>query len=864
MSCGCMHALARLPAKGAAPETSGRIRIDFDALRVGLGGPGARVVRAMEASGAAKARGRPTANVGVLWNYLTKDTYKSGDLPLIATREALQNSRDAIGAAVRAHKTKAGAGRFEVEWDESTRTIAWTDNGIGMDADTILTKFLGLGESGKRGAASSEEAAGGFGVAKAVILGVSTSFTWRLQTRDNLAISTGMEDEVQIYDAPYFQGTRLAVSDVDPKFRQHYDYARRSWVNMDERLRELLGANDLPGIELLYDGEVVKPLFSRRGGTVVSVEGSWGEGTTGRVKAYRRPPGDKGGAYYIRLGGLFQFKTPSRKGGLKADVVIDLETTIRPGAPGYPFNAARDALKDQPSWTLQDLMDEVEQENESLTRDKEDEVFDPDSDDADEAAAGRELGELAGAAFEDPGFRKALAEAAGGIADFYGEQAKYDERLPPETIESSAPAGTRVDDDPEGQRHHPLPPGMNVANMAVLAPDIAAPQAAFSLTQLFHAADAAAKAESQADGGYRLAPIEIMTPELRGILVRIGDGFEPSSDEVGQISDAIDQVAAAALEPGGGGLLQAANVQAGGDHALRLIAPNVKAKPRNPFGKLAGLRISKKNYDRRRAGRFRKNYGKWLPFLAVWDATLRMMAAEAKIRRKFKPGFVLDDKVVGLTASTQGADSERRSPSVVYIHPDRFEQVVNAHKERPIAIAAFLHGLAAHELTHLDGRMDRGHNEEYVSAREDLGEATGHLLPAIAILAEKVLGLPPKITAEHKVIRKLERQLATALDKVKRAPKDNKAIAKLKGELADAKASITAAKAESDKIGRECCATCHRCRTGPSRAERVIDTAIRFLVGAPPAGLTQAEVIRITGKHRAALIETAIETLEAR
>ena len=34
---------------------------------------------------------------------------------------------------------------------------------------------------------------------------------------------------------------------------------------------------------------------------------------------------------------------------------------------------------------------------------------------------------------------------------------------------------------------------------------------------------------------------------------------------------------------------------------------------------------------------FRKSYGKWLPYLTAWDATLRLIASEARIRVKFKP-----------------------------------------------------------------------------------------------------------------------------------------------------------------------------------------------------------------------------------
>jgi hypothetical protein len=96
-------------------------------------------------------------------------------------------------------------------------------------------------------------------------------------------------------------------------------------------------------------------------------------------------------------------------------------------------------------------------------------------------------------------------------------------------------------------------------------------------------------------------------------------------------------------------------------------------------------------------------------------------------------------------------------------------QVVKAHRERPLALAAFLHGVAVHELTHLDGLMWEGHTEEFVSRREDLGAATAHLLPAIAVLATKLLrrwcggccvlrSWEPafqRMRAEHRVLRAL-------------------------------------------------------------------------------------------------------------
>lgn len=267
---------------------------------------------------------------------------------------------------------------------------------------------------------------------------------------------------------------------------------------------------------------------------------------------------------------------------------------------------------------------------------------------------------------------------------------------------------------------------------------------------------------------------------------------------------------------------------------------------RNPFGRLAGLRISKKNYDRQRAYRFRKGFHRWMPHLTAWDATLRLVAAEARIRRRFKPGFVLDDELLGLTTSTSSGSN------VVYIHPDRLEQVIKAHRERPLAIAAYLHGVAVHELTHLDGRMGKGHSEEYVASREDLSHATGHLLPAIAVLVQRVLGLPVKPTDEARRIERLERELAKARSAAKSSKRAGAQVERLQRELDAARAELAAAVAESRAVGGECGRACAACCGSP--AERVLDGALLALQASPPAGLEAADVAAFAKRNRASLL----------
>ncbi len=779
-----------------------------------------------------KATGRPGANVGKLWRFLTSSLYQSGDLPLLATREALQNSADAIRAAVRARKTKAGAGRFEVTWNPRARALTWEDNGIGMSTEDVLTKFLTIGETGKAGASDSCEAAGGFGVAKAVILGASSTFRWMMDTRDNHVTCQGADAEVAVFDAdPPLAGTRITIFDVADEFDETWDRARQDWVAIEDRLRELLAANDLPKLELTLNGRVVKPMFSRRGGSRVRLQGSWGPGTTAKVKAYRRPPGDRRGAYYVRLGGLFQFRVPAQRTGLKADVVIDLTTTVRPGERGYPLNAARDALQEQARWAFQDLVDEVEKENESVGRSDEDEVLDPESEHAAEREGARELASLTEQAFADPKLQAALEEATGGIADFYGELAGYAAKREPTA--SAAPAGTKPQAAEDGpQRTMILPAGFQRAERDdATEPDVEAPGSAttVSVRQLratFEVADSVAEANG--------AP-RVLTNEVRQVLDRAELGWPLEQRDMDTLAAAVEQAAEVSMNMGGGGLVQAATVARVFDQ-VQDAAPSPARRKVNPFGKLAGLRISKKRYDRGRAYRLKKGYARWIPFLAAWDATLRLVATEAQIRRRFKPGFILDDELLGLTtSSTSGAN-------VVYIHPDRMKQVVKAHKQRPLAIAAFLHGIAVHELTHLDGRMGEGHSESYVAAREDLGAATAHLLPAIAVLVTNLLRLPQKKSDEQKRLERLERSLARTREKARGCKKAKAQVPELQAEIAQLRAELNQALRASGAP-----------RPDPDPAAAVLERVAVALRAQPPAGVEPAYIDRFLNTHRPAL-----------
>lgn len=654
------------------------LRINRPALREALG------VRELLA--ASKAVGQITANVGVIWKHFTTSVYEGGDLPAIATREALQNSVDAIRAAVRARQIGQGEGRFAVTWDPAARSLTWEDNGIGMDAATIQAKFLSLGDSGKReSSGSSDEAAGGFGVAKAVILGVASEFRWELHTRDNLARPSA-GGAVPIDDAPLRQGTRITVYDVGSDFDSWFDHARSEWVDLKDRLRLVLGACDLPGIALSLNGEPVEPFFNRRGGSRIQA-GSFGEGTTATVKGYRRS--DRGGAYWIRLGGLYQFHAGTHRGRLPADIVIDLSTSIRPGERGYPLTASRTRLQGAADHAFDDLAREVEKESESAGRAEEYETYNPETA-SDEDPAAAEVRDGFAAALSDLDVRASFAEAeqlTGKLWEMLGR-----EQLTPAPIDSAAPKGSRIDQE----------------TINTDAP-----------------ADPVHQAVTRLQGG---------TGSVEAVQVALADAAEQ------------------AMAPGGAGLISIVAQVVRAEAAVAKAAPAQAQRLRNPFGRFAGLRISKRNYDRDRARRFKRNFAAWVPYLVLWDVVLRMVAQVGKIRDRFYPGFVLDDSVGGLAA--------KGTATVVYIHPDRFKSHVKEFAQKPSAIAYYLHALACHELAHVEAGLGEGHGEEYVAKRENLGETTASLLDPIEEAVVQILKLSRKAPSEADKRKRCEERLA--------------------------------------------------------------------------------------------------------
>jgi uncharacterized coiled-coil DUF342 family protein len=136
-------------------------------------------------------------------------------------------------------------------------------------------------------------------------------------------------------------------------------------------------------------------------------------------------------------------------------------------------------------------------------------------------------------------------------------------------------------------------------------------------------------------------------------------------------------------------------------------------------------------------------------------------------------------------------------------------------------------------------------------------EATAHLLPAIAVLVQKVLGLPVKPSAEAKRIGQLERQLARLKERAGEGRQAEAEVGRLRAEIDALRADLADARAESARVREDSAGRCRgcRCEGGEAqaeprdRAEEIVEMALSALISSPPPGVS-AEEVRAFGRRQ--------------
>lgn len=289
------------------------------------------------------ANAKLSANIGRLWAFLASSLYGSDDAITMAAREALQNSTDAI----RSLKRK---GRFDITYDENKRTLTFADDGCGMARATIFDKFLTLGESDK-----GADAAGGFGVAKAVILGATGTFNWKLHTREWLVQCGSIDADIQIEKVLKRQGAEITLFDIPDKFDWMHSSVTSDYGRITGRLQTLLELNNLPDVDLYVNSARVCPKYACS--EVYAQAHNWGDGNSAVVHQIAKSECNET-RLVVQLNGLFQHSTVLY---IKSafDFVVNVTTTNRPGAENYPFTASRDEMRGPARFAMETLRSNI-------------------------------------------------------------------------------------------------------------------------------------------------------------------------------------------------------------------------------------------------------------------------------------------------------------------------------------------------------------------------------------------------------------------------------------------------------------------------------------------------------------------------
>lgn len=300
------------------------------------------------------------ADIAVVWQLYTRQTYTSKNLGALAVREGVQNGLDAVQKAIAAKQVKEG--HLDISWEGNTLNIE--DNGVGMDVKTLHTKFLKIGGTTKRG--EGDQSTGGFGVAKAVILGCGDGF--EIETQDNYlnseSIGSGKVEQISRK-----QGTKLTIKNVEigKTWDKKVEHIQDKPGTFNAAVLDYLESSVIPNnVKITVQGKEVKSKFIPSEGTLRELsefkltQDQLPEGTELKINVFPKGKDDEGkpkidnGYIYIRLNGLTQYKYHLSYDSA-TDMTLDITTNARPGSDDYPFTTSREQLQGKAEGVIQHI-----------------------------------------------------------------------------------------------------------------------------------------------------------------------------------------------------------------------------------------------------------------------------------------------------------------------------------------------------------------------------------------------------------------------------------------------------------------------------------------------------------------------------
>lgn len=363
---------------------------------------------------AEKMRFTPPTSVRRMENMMAQQAYATKnpvDVTLKVVREVLQNAADAVR---RRMDIEAGHKPEIVlttnPHDRESMDIQITDNGVGMDWETLSQKFYIYYASGKE---EDPQATGGLGLAKFVIQR-SPKEGWAIDTNQYHGSSFARNVYLSRYDPRTYNPPRARDSNRRGTTLSMFNLAFAD----DSNLRRICEKYSTSDFNIVLNGERCEPAFKfdqwhalgqnmagladaigktdsekRVIDQVVKQKTTTGEAVTDAMRfdvpldPSREQRGEKGvievqfkvqptqgtfGKFYVFLNGQFQFEDP-KYWITKADLVCLVRTNTRPTDPSYPMSYNRDSLKPEP---IGAQVDQVAMKvKETLDRIAEDELF---------------------------------------------------------------------------------------------------------------------------------------------------------------------------------------------------------------------------------------------------------------------------------------------------------------------------------------------------------------------------------------------------------------------------------------------------------------------------------------------------------
>lgn len=282
----------------------------------------------------------------------------SGDLGVIAAKELIQNSVDAVRMKI---TEDPNAKNTDIEMSVSTKekSISIVDNGVGMLPDVVKNEFVDPG-----GSLKGEEATGGFGIAKIAIFGNAmdrvdgqpdpiqvvsvardpkTGKLWKTTLKGGASdwFNEGFDvvaQDITGEDVP--TGTEIFIQLRPDVEMQEYKIA--------DYLAGLTRNSQLPfGINVLIDGtEITQPRQPSN-----QIKKTKIPGATMEVYTSGNSGGKGSYIYYTVLNsGLVQFQDSVYVGQpipTPQNLVVNIVPDSKPDQPNYPFRPDREGLREQ-------------------------------------------------------------------------------------------------------------------------------------------------------------------------------------------------------------------------------------------------------------------------------------------------------------------------------------------------------------------------------------------------------------------------------------------------------------------------------------------------------------------------------------